>query len=336
MMDFTPGDSQQAVATLAAEVLTAADPWKELAQAGLLDASPPDGLSVLDTATLLTEIGRHAPQVAMKALATLMTGAVPVARWGDDDLKQALLPAVASGELLLTASRRGASLGADVSRRGVSGTAIGVLHAAEARRVLVPVASGVVLIDPRSEGVTLTRTPASSGQPEYALRMDRVRVAGMLGGPGGLAGLENLAVAGACALIDGAVAGALALTRDHVATRQQFGRPLAAFQAVSQQIAEVYIASRTMHLATLSACWRLSEGRDPGADLAVAGYWCAEQASRAVRLCHHLHGGLGMDVTYPLHRFSALVADLTRYLGGAEYRLERHAAGAHFLERDVH
>jgi 3-oxo-4-pregnene-20-carboxyl-CoA dehydrogenase alpha subunit len=323
MMDFTPSDSQQAVATLAAEVLTAADPWKELAQAGLLDVSPPDGLSVLDTTTLLTEIGRHAPQEAMKALATLMTGAVPVARWGDDDLKQALLPAVASGELLLTASRREASLGA-----AVSGTATGVWHAAEAHRVLVPVSSGVVLIDPRSEGVTLTRTPASSGQPEYALRMDHVRVAGMLSGPGCRADLQNLAVAGACALIDGAVAGALALTRDHVATRQQFGRPLAAFQAVSQQIAEVYIASRTMHLATLSACWRLSEGRDLGADLEVAGYWCAQQASRAVRLCHHLHGGLGMDVTYPLHRFSALVNDLTRYLGGAEYQLERNVRGA--------
>jgi hypothetical protein len=152
----------------------------------------------------------------------------------------------------------------------------------------------------------------------------------MLGGPDCRAGLENLAVAGACALMDGAVAGALALTREHVATRHQFGRPLAAFQAVSQQIAEIYIASRTMHLATLSACWRLSEGRDPGADLAVAGYWCAQQASQAVRLCHHLHGGLGMDVTYPLHRFSALIADLTRYLGGAEYRLERTV-----LERTV-
>ena len=111
-------------------------------------------------------------------------------------------------------------------------------------------------------------------------------------------------MAGACALIDGAVAGALALTRDHVATRHQFGRPLAEFQAVSQQIADVYIASRTMHLATLSACWRLDTDRDPGADLGVAGYWCAEQASKAVRRCHHLHGGLGMDVTYPLHRFS--------------------------------
>ena len=61
MMDFTPSDSQQAVATLAAEVLTAADPWKELAQAGLLDVSRPDGLSVLDTTTLLTEIGSRTP-----------------------------------------------------------------------------------------------------------------------------------------------------------------------------------------------------------------------------------------------------------------------------------
>ncbi|MGH3235460.1 MAG: hypothetical protein ACRDOH_19865 [Streptosporangiaceae bacterium] len=57
----------------------------------------------------------------------------------------------------------------------------------------------------------------------------------------------------------------------------------------------------------------------------MAGYWCAEHAPRSVRICHHLHGGLGMDVTYPLHRFSSLVADLARFLGGADYRLERQA-----------
>jgi 3-oxo-4-pregnene-20-carboxyl-CoA dehydrogenase alpha subunit len=304
-MDFTLTESQQAVAGLAAEVLTATDPWKELARAGLLSPGG-DGLGVLDTATLLTEIGRRTPQLAMKALATLMTGALPVDRWGDGDLKQALLPGVAAGELILTAAIRETPL------------------ADEAAVILVPVTDGVALVAPRSEGVTLTRIPTSSGYPAFLVRLDHPQPQGMLGGPDCRAGLEHLAVAGACALIDGAVAGALALTRDHVATRRQFGRPLAEFQAVSQQIADVYIASRTMHLATLSACWRLETGRDPGADLEVAGYWCAQQASHAVRLCHHLHGGLGMDVTYPLHRFSALVADLTRYLGGAEYRLERN------------
>lgn len=296
-MDFTPGESQQAVAGLAAEVLTAADPWVQLAKAGLLS------LGVLDTATLLTEIGRRAPELAMKALATLMTGALPVSRWGSGELKEEL-HGVAAGETVLTAALREAP------------------WANEATRILVPVAAGVALVDPRSEGTTLTKLPTSSGYPSFLVELDQAPVGPLLGGPECAQDLEHLAVAGACALIDGAVAGALALTKDHVATRRQFGRPLAEFQAVSQQIADVYIASRTMHLATLSACWRLDADRDPDADLRVAGYWCAEQASQAVRLCHHLHGGLGMDVTYPLHRFSALVMDLTRYLGGAEYRLE--------------
>ena len=75
-MDFTLEERQQAVADLAAEVLTAEDPWKELAQAGLLDVSPPDGLGVLEVAVLLTEIGKRTP--SMKALATLMTGALPL------------------------------------------------------------------------------------------------------------------------------------------------------------------------------------------------------------------------------------------------------------------
>ena len=331
-MDFALAERQQAVAALAAEVLGAADPWKELVQAGLLDVSPPDGLGLLDAAVLLTEIGRRAP--SLQALATLMTGALPVARWGSDELKRALLPGVASGELLLTAALREPSHPAPtppataVTNGTITGTKVGVLHAGQSHLLLVPArlpsGSAVALVDPGAEGVGLTRTPSSSGEPEYTVRLDGAPIEGMLGGAECVRDLYQLAVAGACALADGAVAGALALTRDHVATREQFGRPLAAFQAVSQQVADVYIASRTMHLATLAACWRLAEGLDAAADLGVAGYWCAEQAPRTVRVCHHLHGGLGMDVTYPLHRFSGLVADLVRFLGGAEYRLAAH------------
>ena len=103
MMDFSLAESQQVVAELAAEVLAAADPWKELARAGLLDMSQ---LGVLDTAVLLTEIGKHATADSQKALATLMTGALPVLRWGHADLQRELLPAVASGELILTAALR--------------------------------------------------------------------------------------------------------------------------------------------------------------------------------------------------------------------------------------
>ena len=313
-MDFTLGERQQAVANLAAEVLGAADPWKELARAGLLDVSPPDGLGVLEVAVLLTAIGKRAP--SMQALATLMTGALPLARWGRPDL----LPAVASGELLLTAALREppAALATAVTDGKITGTKIGVPHAAQSHLLLTPArlapGDGVALVRPDGPGVRVTRTPSSSGEPEYAVQFDQSPVEGMLGGADCVRDLYQLATAGACALADGAVAGALALTRDHVASREQFGRPLAAFQAVSQQIADVYIASRTMHLAALAACWRLDEGLDAAADLEVAGYWCAEQAPRSVRLCHHLHGGIGMDVTYPLHRYSSLIADLTRFL----------------------
>jgi alkylation response protein AidB-like acyl-CoA dehydrogenase len=334
-MDFTLGETQQAVSQLAAQVLTDPDPWKELARAGLLDVSPPDGLGVLEVAVLLTEIGKRAP--SMKALATLMTGALPLARWG----RPALLPAVASGELILTAALREPSHPAPlppvtaVTNGTITGRKIGVPYAEQSHLMLVPASfmivnssgqiapqtvhdhGGVFLVNPRGAGVELIRTPSSSGEPEYALELDQAPVEGMLGGSDCVRDLYQLAIAGACALADGVVAGALTLTRDHVASREQFGRPLAAFQAVSQQIADVYIASRTMHLAALSACWRLGGDLDAAADLEVARYWCAEQAPRSVRLCHHLHGGIGMDVTYPLHRFSSLAADLARFLGGA-------------------
>ena len=104
---------------------------------------------------------------------------------------------------------------------------------------------GVALVDPHARGVKLITHAQFERRARVHARIDHAPIEGMLGGAECVRDLYQLAVAGACALADGAVAGALALTRDHVATREQFGRPLAAFQAVSQQIADVYIASRT-------------------------------------------------------------------------------------------
>ena len=362
-MDFDRTESQQAVAAAAAEVLDRSRPaekvpvgpdtgqWKELAQAGLLALALPDwlggdGLSVLDTAVLLTELGRRAEPGP--ALATLMLGVLPVTRWAGRDVQQTVLAGVAAGDTLLTAAVREPSDpmplvpattvtldGAPGARLGaVSGTKVGVPYAAEARWVLVPASFaaggvGVVLVDPAAPGVTAVRTPSSAGEPEYTLRLDRAPVAHLLNaGLDGrdVADLGQLALAGACCLADGLLAGALDLTTRHVGSREQFGRPLATFQAVAQQIADISITARTLHLATLSACWRLDTGLDAAADLDVAGYWLAEHGPPALRACHHLHGGLGMDVSYPLPRYSALVKDLVRFIGGAEYRLDTLAA----------
>jgi alkylation response protein AidB-like acyl-CoA dehydrogenase len=386
-VDFTLGETQQAAARVAAHVLdqaiavapdtpgTAGDSagdggydsarWQELGQAGLLSLALPawlggDGLGVLDTAAVLTEVGRRAAPVP--ALATLMLGVLPVVRRGSRELQQALLAGIAAGDTVLTAALREPSdprppVPATTARLShghgvVSGVKIGVPYAAAAAWILVPaaVASGgtaVVIVNPSDAGVSWTRAPSSGAAPEYTLRLDEAPVRYVLGelgpGPGSASGdqgpghaadgravadLYQLAVAGACCVADGALAAALALTTAYVRSREQFGRPLAAFQAVAQQIADVYIAARTLHLATLSACWRLETGREAGDDLDVAAYWLADQAPAALRTCHHLHGGMGMDLTYPLHRFSSLTRDLVRFVGGSEYSLDRLGARA--------
>src|SRR6476469_502749 len=304
-MDFALDDTQQAVAELTREILARErDPdsaWKALGHAGLRAG---DGLGVLETALVLYEIGRAAAR--LPALSTLALGVLPL---GNHEL----LAPVGAGERLLTAALRGS---VTVSGENLlSGTAIGVVHAASAYRILVPAGDTVFLVSP--EDITLTQTYTASGAPEHTIGLDRT--------PGEpvceTTHLHRHATAGACAYGDGLLAGALDLTAAHVRTREQFGKPLATFQAVAQQIADVYIASRTLHLAAWSAIWRLAGERDPDEDLAVAAYWLAEEAMPALHTCHHLHGGVGVDASYPLHRYYSTMTDLVRMLGGVEHRL---------------
>ncbi|PRX51193.1 hypothetical protein B0I33_101346 [Prauserella shujinwangii] len=348
-MDFDLDEHQREIAGLAADVLRReSEPdaaWRALADTGLLAlALPPelggDGLGVLEVAVLLTEVGRAA--AALPALPVLALGVLPVEHLGGPDQRAALLPDVAAGGALLTAAlhepsgpfttRPATTATAEAGIWRLTGVKTAVPYAAEARRVLVPATmpggTGVFLVDPAGEGVTPTATWTSTGNPEYTLRLDGAPVTetDLLDSrePGqALAVLHRYALAGVAALGDGALAGALALTTSHLGSREQFGRPLATFQAVAQQVADVYIASRTVHLAALTAAWRLASGLDPDADLDVAAYWLTEEAPRALAACHHLHGGIGVDADYPLHRYSALVKDLARAAGGAATRLDR-------------
>ena len=126
--------------------------------------------------------------------------------------------------------------------------------------------------------------------------------------------LGELAVAGLCLTAAGLVAGARDLTATYIKGRTQFGRALAEFQAVAMQIADVYIASRTVDLAAQNAAWRLSEGLDATDDLAVAAYWVCHEAPGAMRTCHHLHGGMGVDITYPMSRYFSWITDIAHAL----------------------
>lgn len=358
-MDFTLDEHQEAVADLSAGLLAKEvdlgrpageggydeQAWHALAKAGLLALALPtelggDGLGIGEVSVLLTEIGKTAAPVP--ALATLATGVLPINRLGTAAQRARLLPRIASGTELVTAAMNEPSSPLPSQPRTeatnhdgqwrLSGVKTGVAYASMATRILVsaavPGGTGVFLLAPETAGVTLMPTRSAAGTPECTVRMDDAAVVGgdVLPGPAAenpARVLHRYAVAGAASMAAGVLAGALDLTTKHVAEREQFGKPLAAFQAVAQQVADVYIASRTVNLAATSAAWRLAAGFEPDSDLDIASYWLAEQAPIALQTCHHLHGGIGVDTTYPLHHYSSLTTDLVRFIGGTARGLER-------------
>jgi len=329
-VDFTPDEGQQAVADVVTSALGRDNSWQALVDGGVIAFGVPerlggDGLGLPEVATALTEIGRHG--TVSPALATLGLGLVPVIDLASDEQQDRFLAGVAKGGVLSAAlNEPGTSLPdrpkVTLSGGKLSGTKVGVPHAEQADWLVVTTDGGVVVVSPKAAGVTLTKTPTSNHSDEYVVTFDGVAVADsdVLAGAD-VRRVNQLVLATTGAFVAGLVAGALRLTADYVATREQFGKPLSTFQTVAAQLAEVYITSRTIALASTSVIWRLSEGRDANEDIDVLGYWVTSQAPPVMQLCHHLHGGMGMDIAYPMDRYYSTIKDLTRLLGGPSHRL---------------
>ena len=329
-MDFTPDPEQQAVADVVTSVLARDNSWDALVAGGVAALGVPerlggDGVGLPEIATALTEIGRHGS--TGPALATLGT-LLSVLDLASAEQQDRYLAGVPQGSLLAAAlNEPGAALpdrpSVTLSGGKLNGTKVGVSYANTAQWLLVTADTGVVVIEADAEGVGVVQTPTSNGTDEYAVTLRDVSVpdADVLLGADARR-VNQLALAAMGAYAAGLVAGALRLTADYVANREQFGRPLSTFQTVAAQLAEVYIVSRTLDLASVSVIWRLAEGRDADDDLDVLGYWLTEQAPPVMQTCHHLHGGMGMDITYPMNRYYSTIKDLTRLLGGPSHRLD--------------
>ncbi|GAA1147689.1 hypothetical protein GCM10009606_28110 [Nocardioides aquiterrae] len=298
--------------------------WAALGEAGLLalpvpEAQGGEGLGLAEVAVLLRESGRRAMQLPVWE--TLCCGVLTLAAAGSDEQRSAYLPGVAAGETLLSPALR--ELAATTYAEGtVSGRKIGVTYADRAARLLVTAASAdgpvVALVDPSGPGVELLASMSSLGTPQHTVVLDGAP-AELLPGADAARVLRELWVAGLCLTAAGVVEGARDLTAAYIKGRTQFGRSLAEFQAVAMQIADVYIASRTVDLAAENAAWRITEGLGAGLDLAgddlaVAAYWVCHEAPGAMRTCHHLHGGMGVDITYPMARYSSWVTDIVHAL----------------------
>lgn len=322
--------------------------WSALAGAGLLGLTVPEelggaGLGFLEACIVIEEAGRAAAPVPLSA-ATVF-GILPVARYASSETARRWLPRAANGEAVLTACLGGV-VGDPLRPPAVAATGDGpgrfrlegVLHdvpaglAADAVVVAATAeeGTGLFLVEPEAAGLARRRQDATDNRVEAEIDLDGLAVdaAGVLVAPGP-AGDEahrwctDRARTALCVEVAGACKAAVDLTATYTAERVQFGKPVATFQAVGQRAADAYIDAEGVRLTAWQAAWRLDRELPAAAEVAVAKFWADDGAQRVVHGAQHLHGGVGVDRDYPLHRYYLLVKHLAPMLGGATASLLR-------------
>jgi alkylation response protein AidB-like acyl-CoA dehydrogenase len=307
-MDFAFDETQRDIQTLAADVFAKATPdrirqiessddgidrelWRDLADAGLVGLALPaevggGGQTILEAAVVLQEMGRH---VAPVPLLSHLFAALPVAAFAP---RPELLDGILAAKL-----DDGPVLGAPFADRIVS---------LDGERL-------VLLDEPRIEPTRTTHRHLAgfvSGDGEELAR-----------GADVAAFVKRHALAAICATAVGVCEEALRITASYISERKQFDKPIAAFQGATMLAADAYIDVEAIRTTTWSAIWRLAEGHSCDDELAIAKFWVAEGGQRVVHACQHLHGGIGVDVDYPIHRYFLWAKYLELTLGGATRQL---------------
>ncbi len=359
-MDFKPTDEQTMVRDLARGILEKevdADRvkaieagnsglderlWATLAEAGLLGIAIDEqhggmGLGLLELGALLEEIGRVVAPVPV--VPSLVLGGMTIAALGTDAQKKRWLTAISSGEALLTAAIDGGdALAGVVARREGNGWSL------TGRKLLVPVAdraacalvpasadggTAIFLVDPKASAVRITRNVTSRGESLCDIELSSLKLTDddLLGGAlqdaSALEAIRNRATVAICALQVGVSGRALEITSAYVRDRQQFGVPIGSFQAVQHRLAEAYIDVQAMRWTMWRAAYRLANNIDATRDVAVAKFWAAEAGARVAASAQHLHGGIGVDIDYPVHRYFLWSKALELTLGSATEQLVR-------------
>ena len=342
-MDFGFSEEQTELAGLTRKILAERDaPWGDLAAAGVLAAGLPPalggaGLGLLEQCSVLIELGRSASSVPY--LASVVLGAGALAAFGTAGQQDRWVVPAGQGSVVLTAALAEPDgddprvPSARAERAGgqwvLSGMKTAVDAAPEADLFLVPCASPdgvlVFLVAPSDAGVRVEPQQltdfGSAGRVVLdgcALSDDRV-----LGGAGVADWLVARATVGLCAMQSGVIERALELTAEYAKSRVAFGRPIGSFQAVTQRLADAFVDVEAVRLTMWQAAWLLSAGSSAAAEVATAKFWAAEAGHRVAHTAVHVHGGMGIDVTYPVHRYFVAAKRNEFALGGATVQLRR-------------
>ena len=319
--------------------------WAELAAAGLLGIALPEdvggaGLGFVETGLLVEAAGRSAAYVPV--IETLAAAAPAIAQFGTEAQRQRWLPGVVAGDTVLTTAlvELGGTPGVPVGGGRARRRRLDPLRDQVVRAVRdwsptpcwcppgwSPDAVAVFIVDPPAAGVSRERQVTNTGQPEAVLTLagDQVGPDALLGSVEDGAAIIDWLVQRTTAAVAlaqaGAAAAALALMAEYTKTREQFGKPIATFQAVGQRAADAYVDTEAIRLTAWQAAWRLAEGLPADEEVAVAKFWAADGGQRVVHAAVHLHGGVGVDRDYPLHRYFLMTKHLELTLGGATDQL---------------
>jgi len=313
--------------------------WAQLASAGLLALELDDDLTVLDNLAIAEELGRA---LALVPFGPVAFAAVPaIARFGTEELKARRLPGLSEGTSIVTVG-----LDEDLADDplapvstatpnddgwALSGAKLNVPYGEYADAIIVNVAAPqgpmVFLVPTDRAGLTITPALSTGQAPAALIELDGVAVTAedQLGDPGTavIDFLRDRMTLALCAEQTGILERALELTAEYGREREQFDRKIGSFQAVAQRLADAYIDVRGLRLTTLQAGWLLSEGLEAGKELATAKFWAADAGHRVAHTAVHVHGGVGIDIDHPVHRYFLRAKQNEFDLGSAPVQLRR-------------
>jgi acyl-CoA dehydrogenase len=268
--------------------------WDAVAGAGygsLGDLELPDALAVLQVA------GEHAAPVPLAETA--------LAGWLLGETVPGTVTVAPAGELRLERGR-------------LSGTALRAPWGRAVER-LVAVVGGTAVVVPVAAAARVEHATNLAGEPRDTLVFEDVEP--QQARPAAC-DLQERGALTRVALIAGALTGMARLTVAYADERRQFGRPIAAFQAVQQHLVEIAQEASLVVAAADGAA------RAPGAfEIAAAKTLASRAALGATRAAHQVHGAMGMTQEYRLHHFSRrLWAWRNEY--GDEQHWSRNLGGA--------
>ena len=315
--------------------------WKALAVAGVLGLAIEERLGgsgggLADLGVFSVEAGRA---LCPMAVHSTLHAALAVDWLGGPEAREAWLAGLASGTArgttalwnprdasVLTPSLRARDDGAGWRLQGVADF---VADADLADLIVVSAevdgGTGGFVVETGSPGLSVEPLAMMGGHRAFSVGFDGVLVDDhrrILGGPGGLPEQDlrrvaNAAAALLCLDMVGVGEAVLQRTVDYTKMREQFGRPIASFQAAQHLVADMHIALAAARLAAQSAVFWIGRGRTATRETAIARMR-ADAVKQITLDAHQLHGGMGYVLDTDLHLFSERARVLATLGGGAD------------------